>query len=698
MHNIQRHLTPARISSVILSFLILTTAVSALAASVSLQWDPNDPAPEGYRVFARRSDQLYDYSQPDWEGNATGCTIGNLDDQTDYFFVVRAYDGSLESADSQEVHYTPADPTSQPPVAIDDSYTVSEGGTLSVAAAGGVLVNDSDPDGDALAVSLASGPASGTLTLNADGSFTYVHDSAETVSDTFTYTLSDGRGNTASAQAAVSITPVNDAPTAHAGDDQSVGENLAVTLDGSGSTDPDDSTLSFLWEQIDGPPAALSSANSIRPAVTAPGIDTDTATLEFRLTVRDSDGASGSDTCRVTVTGDTEDTTPPPTDPDSDNDGTPDVEDDDDDDDGMPDHWEVLFGLNPTGDDAGDDPDGDGINNRDEYRAGLEPDDPGAGTAPRQPTVASPASHAQVARNPVLKLEAYSDADGDAHIATQWQVYETSSEDCLLDVVSDRRLDQLRIPFLLLNGDRTYHWRVRFFDSGGRASQWSAASYLVTDAADDDLDGNGIPDDQEGGDVQADVTRSVSSPAGNCEPTGIAVASEDTISEIEQVVLLDPAEFEIDETTPDRLPAAMLAYKLVLDQPGQRALVTIHLSDAAPDGSTWFKYDAVDGWQDYSEHAVFSADCQSVTVEVKDGGHGDADGIANGIIVDPAGLSTAAVSAPPTTTSGDGGGGGGGGCFISTIRTPKKGSLAGNGPWQWIKGGINRLAGAIARP
>jgi len=151
------------------------------------------------------------------------------------------------------------------------------------------------------------------------------------------------------------------------------------------------------------------------------------------------------------------------------------------------------------------------------------------------------------------------------------------------------------------------------------------------------------------------------------------VASEAIVAEIQQLVLIDPNDLEIDETTPDRLPSAMLAYKLVLHRPGQRALVTIKLSDPAPAGATWVKYDAVNGWQDYSHHATISADRLWVTVEVTDGGYGDADGVANGIIVDPAGLSIAPI-APAA-------GGGGGGCFIKAIQN---GSVQVQGPLQWV--------------
>ena len=60
-----------------------------------------------------------------------------------------------------------------PPVASNDAYSTAEDTTL-VVAAPGVLGNDSDVNGDALTASVAVGPPSGSLTLNADGSFTYI--------------------------------------------------------------------------------------------------------------------------------------------------------------------------------------------------------------------------------------------------------------------------------------------------------------------------------------------------------------------------------------------------------------------------------------------------------------------------------------------------------------------------------------------
>ena len=79
----------------------------AYSANVTLRWDANLPAPEGYRVFAREGSQSYDYSNPIWQNNLTTCTLTGLTEGTTYHFVVRAFDGSLESADSEEVDYTP---------------------------------------------------------------------------------------------------------------------------------------------------------------------------------------------------------------------------------------------------------------------------------------------------------------------------------------------------------------------------------------------------------------------------------------------------------------------------------------------------------------------------------------------------------------------------------------------------------------
>ena len=127
-----------------------------------------------------------------------------------------------------------------PPSAANDAYTVAEGGTLTVGAPG-VLGNDSDPDTPTLSVTRISGPTNGTLTLNANGGFTYIHNGSETTTDSFTYRVSDGF-STATAVVTITITPVNDAPIANA-DAYTTNEDQLLTVVAPGvlgnDTDPD---------------------------------------------------------------------------------------------------------------------------------------------------------------------------------------------------------------------------------------------------------------------------------------------------------------------------------------------------------------------------------------------------------------------------------------------------------------------------
>src|SRR5439155_26737594 len=110
------------------------------------------------------------------------------------------------------VHIT-VKPVNDPPSANDDNATVLEGGSVTVA----VLGNDTDPDlpGDTLTVSSVTQGSNGTVVNNAGVSVTYTHNGSETTSDTFTYTISDGHGGTASATVHITVTPVNDPPVAN---------------------------------------------------------------------------------------------------------------------------------------------------------------------------------------------------------------------------------------------------------------------------------------------------------------------------------------------------------------------------------------------------------------------------------------------------------------------------------------------------
>jgi len=110
-----------------------------------------------------------------------------------------------------------------PPVAVDDTYTVPEDGTVTLTP----LALDSDPDGGTLSivsingVNLTPGVAqtipvpNGTVTITAGGVITFTPDPNYSGTVTFPYVISDGQGGTATANEIINVTPVNDPPVAN---------------------------------------------------------------------------------------------------------------------------------------------------------------------------------------------------------------------------------------------------------------------------------------------------------------------------------------------------------------------------------------------------------------------------------------------------------------------------------------------------
>ncbi len=99
---------------------------------------------------------------------------------------------------------------------------------------------------------------------------------------------------------AVGATP-NRPPTADAGPDQTVSPGATVTLDGSGSSDPDGDGLvsgSYTWTQTSGPTVTLNNNSDFDPSFTAPA---SAATLVFKLVVNDGAVDSEPDTVTITV-------------------------------------------------------------------------------------------------------------------------------------------------------------------------------------------------------------------------------------------------------------------------------------------------------------------------------------------------------------------------------------------------------------
>ncbi|MCX8128593.1 MAG: Ig-like domain-containing protein [Clostridia bacterium] len=100
-------------------------------------------------------------------------------------------EGTRETLNYSMDYTIPAEnPENRAPVASNDSYSVNKNGVLTISAPG-ILLNDSDPDGDSITATRLSDPANGTLALNTDGSFIYTPQKGFTGSDYFTYRVWD---------------------------------------------------------------------------------------------------------------------------------------------------------------------------------------------------------------------------------------------------------------------------------------------------------------------------------------------------------------------------------------------------------------------------------------------------------------------------------------------------------------------------
>jgi VCBS repeat-containing protein len=131
----------------------------------------------------------------------------------------------------------------------NDAFTMTEDGTLTLDAATGLLTNDSDLDGDALAASIVSQPLHGTVSLNEDGSFTYTPEANYNGLDGFSYQVSDGLENSAVASATITIDPANDSPVS-VNDEYTTAEDTPLEIVAPGvlenDTDVDADALSSI--------------------------------------------------------------------------------------------------------------------------------------------------------------------------------------------------------------------------------------------------------------------------------------------------------------------------------------------------------------------------------------------------------------------------------------------------------------------
>ena len=270
-----------------------------------------------------------------------------------------------------------------------------------------------------------------------------------------------------------------------------------------------------------------------------------------------------------------------------------------------------------------------------------------------------------------ITTTAFSDPNNDDHFQSQWQISEQSNFSTrVVDIISNNYMTSFSVPHMVLKSNHKYYVRVRFFDVYSTASNWSGTVEFTTAYFVIDLNANGIADADEVDDTvdfnldgipdnyQPQIIKCVQASDGSVS-IGIEKASS-SAEEIESLEVIDPDTISDTVNRPADLIFGLFAYRLRVTNPGDTATIRIYFSGDIFSSDVFYKYDTINGWYDYSEHTTFNDDGQSITLEVKDGGFGDSDGLANGIIVDPGGIASVGDSSYSRLGSNIVG------CFIAT--------------------------------
>ena len=167
-------------------------------------------------------------------------------------------------------------------------------------------VKATDPDGDPLTYAKGSDPQHGTVTVNADGTWTYTPSKDYSGADSFTVTVSDGRGGTTTATIDIGINPVSEPPKS---DDHGIPNSDPVTGNYAVTTD-EDKPVSGQVKATDPDGDALTYAKGSDPqhgsvTVKADGTWTYTPSKDYSgadsFTVTVSDGHGGTTTSTINI-------------------------------------------------------------------------------------------------------------------------------------------------------------------------------------------------------------------------------------------------------------------------------------------------------------------------------------------------------------------------------------------------------------
>lgn len=254
-----------------------------------------------------------------------------------------------------------------------------------------------------------------------------------------------------------------------------------------------------------------------------------------------------------------------------------------------------------------------------------------------------------VSLTPLFEVAPYPDFENaGVNAAIAWQISRTSDfSDLVFERVGAPDQSVVQLPDFILDPQTTYFWRIAYDDGSWPQVGWDAVAKFTTGLDHTiDFDENGIPDHQ---DVAYKDNVIVENNSGINEADLLVVQTANNgfqyglvpgygVAGIDRMKWLDIEDIDGSDQWPVQLPFGLISFRLYTVAIGDTVTFTVYFSSQAP-GFTWWKYDFLSRVvYDYSQFVVFSDDMMSALITIEDGGIGDADGVANGVIVDPSGL------------------------------------------------------------
>ncbi len=226
----------------------------------------NDSDPEGDPVYinsvygARNGTVLLRGTSITYEHDGSETTVGG--------FIYTLTDGEISDLAEVTVAVTPLN---DPPIAGMESLTIDQGGTVTVETST-LMRNDTDAENDTLAVVAVGSAVNGRVILEG-ATITYKHDDSDTLTGSFSYTISDGV-DAGTSTVEIAVRPVDDLPvTPRPAPTTTPVDDVTTTVQPESTVSPSTPGAQETDGPTSGSVATPSTLGDAKPGESAPALD-----------------------------------------------------------------------------------------------------------------------------------------------------------------------------------------------------------------------------------------------------------------------------------------------------------------------------------------------------------------------------------------------------------------------------------------